>query len=75
MGAVGLLLGIPAGVIVGRLVWRQVAESIGISSAMSVPMAALLLLIPVGLLLINLIAIFPARGVATSRPGVALREE
>ena len=73
--SVGLVIGIPAGVIIGRFVWRLVADGLGISTIAAIPALALLLTIPAALALVNLIALFPARAAARTRPGVALRSE
>jgi ABC-type antimicrobial peptide transport system permease subunit len=72
---VGVVIGIPAGVVVGGLVWRQVAEGLGISPALSIPTVAVLLVIPAAIIAVNLIAFFPARSAARTHPAVALRAE
>ena len=56
----GLIVGIPAGVIIGSLVWRQVANGLGISTTPAVPALALILVIPCALAAVNVIAFFPA---------------
>ena len=75
LATVGLVVGIPAGLIVGRLVWRLVADGLGVSTTATIPTLALLLAIPAVLALVNLIAFFPARAAAQTRPAVALRSE
>jgi len=75
LATVGLIAGIPLGLIVGRLVWRLIADSLGVSTIATIPTLALLLAIPAALALVNLIAFFPARAAAHTRPAVALRSE
>jgi FtsX-like permease family len=75
LATIGLIVGIPAGVIIGSLVWRQVANSLGISTTPAIPGLALLLTVPGALAAVNLIAFFPARAAAGTRPAVALRTE
>lgn len=70
---VGLVVGIPAGLIIGDLVWRHIANGLGIAAVTTFPSLALILGIPVVLALVNLIAFFPARAAAQTRPGIALR--
>jgi ABC-type lipoprotein release transport system permease subunit len=75
LAAVGLLVGIPAGMIIGGLVWRQVANGLGISTTPAIPGLALVLIVPCALAAVNFIAFFPARDAARTRPAVALRTE
>ena len=75
LAAVGLAIGIPAGVIIGKFVWGRVANGLGIATTPAIPALALLLTIPAVLMLVNLIAYFPARTAARTRPAIALRSE
>jgi hypothetical protein len=75
LGVVGLLVGIPAGVIVGTQVWRLIANGLGVATNATVPALALVLLVLAVFALVNLIAYFPARAAARIRPAVALRSE
>jgi len=75
LATIGLIVGIPTGLILGKLVWRLVADSVGVSTTAAVPRLALLLLVPCVVLLSNLIAYIPARAAAHTRPAVALRTE
>jgi hypothetical protein len=75
LATVGLVVGIPVGLIIGRLVWKLVAIGLGVSTSTTTPTLALLLVIPGVLVLVNLIAFFPARTAAHTRPAVALRSE
>jgi predicted lysophospholipase L1 biosynthesis ABC-type transport system permease subunit len=75
LAAVGLVVGIPLGLVVGRFVWQAVADELGVSSDPTWPVLGILVLIPVALLLVNLIAALPARAAARTRPAVVLRSE
>ena len=71
----GLIIGIPAGILVGGFVWSQVANGLGIATTPNIPSLALLLAIPTALVAANLIAFSPARAAARTRPAAALRSE
>lgn len=73
LGVVGLVVGIPLGVVVGRVAWQLVADSLGIAAEITTPVAALAVLVPATLVLVNLVAFVPARAAARTRPAVALR--
>jgi ABC-type antimicrobial peptide transport system permease subunit len=75
LATVGLIIGVPAGIVVGGFVWSQVANGLGIATTPRIPVVALLLTIPAALVAVNLIAFFPARAAARTRPAVALRAE
>ena len=74
-GVVALVLGIPLGVALGRWGWQFLAEDLGTVSEPIVPLAALLLSIPVVLVALNAIAWFPGRIAARLRPATVLRSE
>ena len=75
LAAVGLLVGIPAGLIIGSLVWRAVAQGLGVASGASIQPLTVLLAVPVVIILTNLAAYLPARRAAQTRPALALRAE
>ena len=75
LGAIGLLFGIPAGIIVGRLIWQLVATGLGVDTTVDVPWLAIVLTIPAALFLVNLLAVLPARAAARTRPATVLRSE
>jgi ABC-type lipoprotein release transport system permease subunit len=75
VAAIGLLLGIPLGLVVGRVVWRLLADELGVAGTATWPVLAIVVLVPVALLFVNLIAAFPARRAARTRPAVVLRSE
>ncbi|HET6875194.1 MAG TPA: FtsX-like permease family protein [Acidimicrobiales bacterium] len=71
---IGLALGVPAGVALGRWLWSLFAHQIGVPPSPVVPILALGV-IPGVLLVANLIAALPARSAARTRPAVVLRSE
>ena len=75
LALVGLVFGIPLGILVGRAVWRVVADGLGVSTTATVPALAVLLIVPAAIVLANLIALLPARAAARTRPAVVLRSE
>ena len=69
-----LVIGMPLGIVVGRLSWTALAESLGVVAEPRVPWS----LLPVAggvLVLAILVAVVPAAMAARSRPGTALRAE
>jgi hypothetical protein len=65
----GLLIGVPLGVVVGRTVWRAVADGLGVVSTPTVPVALLAAVVPAAILAGVIVAWYPAR---MARRGVAL---
>ncbi len=63
-GLVGLVLGIPVGVVVGRITWDVVSDRTGLASFPTVPVVAVMAFAVVTLLLVNLVAVLPARRAA-----------
>ena len=61
LAVVGLVIGIPAGIIVGRFVWAVVAGDLGVATSAVLPGLAPLLLVPATLLIVNAVAYLPAR--------------
>jgi predicted lysophospholipase L1 biosynthesis ABC-type transport system permease subunit len=80
---VGLAVGIPIGLVLGRSVWQFVADGfwwspgggLGIETVSTVPTVGLIVTIVGAFALVNLIAFFPGRSAARTRPAVALRSE
>jgi ABC-type lipoprotein release transport system permease subunit len=56
-------------------VWRQVADNLGVSTTPAIPTLPLLATAACAFVAVNLIAYFPARAAARTRPSVALRSE
>ena len=75
VAAVGLLVGIPLGLVVGRYVWIRVADELGVDAALAWPVLGIVLLAVGALVVVNIIATVPARRAARTRPAVVLRSE
>ncbi len=75
LAAVGLVVGVPLGLAAGRLAWRAVADLTPLLYVPPLATLALVLAAPAALLAGAMLAVLPARRVARSRPGEALREE
>jgi hypothetical protein len=73
--AICLVVGIPAGVVLGRLAWRAVAVQFGVVPASLVPVASVAIAVPVVLVLANLIALIPGRSAARTQAATVLRTE
>lgn len=71
--AVGLVIGIPLGVVGGRWLWRTFAEQIGVAPAPTVPAMLLLLLAVTAVFGALAAAILPARRAVRLRPAEVLR--
>ena len=72
---VGLVVGIPLGLVAGRFVWGLLADQLGVSGDPTWPVLGIVLLVPSALLLVNLVAALPARRAARTLPAVVLRSE
>jgi putative ABC transport system permease protein len=70
-----LLVGVPCGIALGRWTWRLVADNVGSVSPSIVPLAGVLLVIPITLFVANLLASGPAWAASRVRPADALRAE
>jgi ABC-type lipoprotein release transport system permease subunit len=75
VAVVGLLFGIPLGVILGRSLWRSVAERTPVQYAPPLALSVLLLVIPVSVILANLLALYPGHRAVRGHTGDALRAE
>ena len=73
--ALGLLVGVPLGIALGRGAWTLMAEDLGVVSSPEVPALALGILVVAALLLANLIALWPARVAASTPAATVLRSE
>jgi hypothetical protein len=75
LALVGLLLGLPIGILAGRLAWTTFSDRQGIRAPAIVDVGVLALTIPLTILVANLIAAAPAYLAARTRPADALRAE
>jgi hypothetical protein len=69
------VIGIPLGIVAGSKLWNVIAEVIGVVPSARVPTVAVALLAPGAVLLANLVAVFPARAAARTKPAIVLRSE
>jgi len=75
LAAIGLMLGIVLGFVVGERVWHTVADDLGVSPSIAVPAVGVVLLVPLTVLVANAIAAFPGGSAARTPPAVTLRAE
>jgi predicted lysophospholipase L1 biosynthesis ABC-type transport system permease subunit len=75
VAVVGLTVGIPVGLALGHLAWTNIADDIGVSTTTTFSVLIVAVTVPVALLLVNLVALLPARAAARTRPAVALRAD
>jgi hypothetical protein len=75
LAVVGLAAGIPLGLLVGRAIWRLVADLTPLAYQPPFSPWALALIVPAALLSANLLALWPGRRAARLSPGQVLRAE
>jgi hypothetical protein len=75
LSVIGLAVGVPLGVVLGRTLWRLVANETPFVFSPPVAVVALLVALPVTVLLANLIAAIPGRRVARVSPAELLHQE
>jgi putative ABC transport system permease protein len=75
VAAVGLAVGVPAGLIAGRRIWSALAGAVGVVDDWTFPWATVALAVPVALGVAVLLAILPGRAAARMSPGQVLRAE
>lgn len=75
LAAVGLAIGLPLGVALGRWSWSLVAGQIGVVVSPDVPLSAVALACAGAVVVANLVAALPARQASQLRPATALRAE
>jgi FtsX-like permease family len=73
IGVIGLLVGVPLGLVLGRVVWRSVASSIGVVDDPVVPVVAVVLVAVAALLVVNAAAVLPSRSARTVSAAQVLR--
>jgi hypothetical protein len=75
LAATALLLGLPLGVVAGRMVWALFASGLGVPTNAVVPVLVVVAAIPATLVLANIIGALPARAAARTEAAVVLRTE
>lgn len=74
-GAIAVCIGVPAGVVGGRVAWTALAGSVGAPTAPVVPISAVLVGTVAVVVLANVIAAVPGRLVRRTAPAEILRSE
>ena len=75
IGLVGLLVGIPIGVVIGRWGWSYIAAQVPLDDVAPSAWLAVAVVVPGVLLVVNALAVWPGRRVAHLRPAEILRSE
>ena len=73
--ALGLMVGLPVGLVAGRVSWRLRVSSVGVIDDPTAPWGLLLLALPMVLVVVVAVAAGPAWASARRRPAVTLRAE
>jgi hypothetical protein len=72
---IGLVFGIPLGLALGRALWRVVADATPLYYVPPVAIAALVVIVPLALIIVNVMAAPPGQLAARMRIGHVLRAE
>ena len=75
LAIVGLVVGVPLGIVVGRYLWRQIADSFPLVYVPPLALVAVILLVPIAIVIANLLAAGPARAATRIHPAEVLRTE
>lgn len=75
IGLVGLVIGLPAGLVVGRRTWQWVSHRVPLENVPPFALFAVLLIGPLTVVVVNALAIWPGHRVGRLQPAVELRTE
>ena len=75
LAAVALIIGIPAGIVCGRLAWRIFAGQLGIPPVLDIPFLSLAIVVAAAPALAIAVAAAPGASAARARPAEVLRAE
>ena len=75
LAALALILGIPAGIVCGRLAWRIFAGQLGIPPVLDIPFLSLAIVVAAALALAIAVTAVPGASAARARPAEVLRAE
>jgi hypothetical protein len=75
LGLVGIVFGVPLGIAAGRTLWRLVAGYTPVQYLPPTPLLVLLLIGPLAIVLVNVLAVLPARRAARTPVAAVLRAE
>jgi len=73
--ALALVVGVPLGILLGRLLWRAFAHNLGILYRPVTPVLAIVLIVPLAVLVANLFAFASSRRVRRVEPAAVLHTE
>jgi ABC-type antimicrobial peptide transport system permease subunit len=73
--AIGTIIGVPLGIILGRFLWNIFAHEIDAIPAPAVPVALIVLIVVGGIVLANIVAAVPGRIAAKTPTALLLRAE
>ena len=71
----GLLIGVPIGVVAGRATWAGIAHGVGVAADPTIPWMALVVMVLAVIVAVLLVASIPARRAGRAHPAIALRSE
>jgi ABC-type lipoprotein release transport system permease subunit len=75
LAVAGLAVGVPLGIIAGRVVWRQLADSFPLVYVPPLALLGVVLVAPIAVAIANLLAAGPAHAATRVRPAEVLRTE
>ena len=75
IGLLGVVAGVPLGLVVGRAGWQWVANSVPFVYRAPFAVVAAIAVVPAALVVVNLVGAFPARTAARVRTAEVLRAE
>jgi ABC-type lipoprotein release transport system permease subunit len=70
-----LVIGVPIGILAGNVAWSAFSDQLGTVTETAVSLAALLVLVPAVVLVVNLAAAIPGRMAAGTPAALTLRSE
>jgi ABC-type antimicrobial peptide transport system permease subunit len=73
LALVGIVVGVPLGVVLGRTVWNAFADNLGVVPVAVVPVPLVVILAASVVVIANIIAVAPALAATRSKPGDLLR--
>jgi hypothetical protein len=75
IAAAGLVVGIPIGIVVGRIAWSVVTERVPLENVAPWPLIGVAVLVPAAVVIANVVAVLPSRRAARLHPAQILRAE
>jgi hypothetical protein len=75
IGLVGLVLGIPLGLAAGRAAWRWISRQVPLEFIPPIALIAVVAVIPVTMIIVNVLALWPGHRIARMHPAEVLRAE